>query len=1127
MNEDVSGAPLIEPFERAKRIFLDSLPEDQKRLFLEQVSKDERKISERVSIESLFYAADVSQKDHERSSNLHACRKNLRPFFDVLEDYSKALDVASNIAAISTVLAPLWAGLRVVLQIAQKDDKNFKELVEMLRQIGLTLPQFRDYHRLFPHHPRLMLLLSQALANILIFCQKVKSHFSTKEPSSRLSVERFLPKRLGKLRSSLPNYLDDFEKARDLIEKEVNLAHMIEDKQQSQLQVIQSRARRMEDALSKISTFNHRTRYEQLQEERHNGTAEWLTSESTFQSWLTSPARYFTCFGIPGSGKSILASTLVDQMSPQYSNGVDFLGYYFCDYSDPASLQFSAFVVSLVRQALQLSPQPKDLVECIIGEHVTLTRLSEALKDTLETRESLFLVIDGINEFPASQQEKILHFIRGICGPQCGTKIFICCRPGISPSSLDPGPAYSLTIQPQHVQNDILVYVEGLINSKVQNGRLRFDNASLRQEVKDVLSFGAKEMFLWVRFQIEEICECLTSLEIREALRNLPEDLATIYARILSRLPKSHRDTAYAAFRWITCAHRPLKTEELFEALAIEESDDHFHWDRVITDSDKFLRACGNLVVIQVDGTVRLAHETVKQFLLRDLPRGAGRDSEQDCPREVRRLQFSFEDADSWIGQRCIAYLCFREFGSQVTAKRQTRLEIPKAAVMPNALIGGPRGNSPQGKISLVLPEMGKDERLKKLRSEFRIMEYIQEFWAFHLRHVTGDSQDIDSHTFEKRVLDVVQTRENPFKIHPWTKRSYINRFPYKHVYEAKMDDPQATNIPFFIWALEHEVYYLHRIHKTWNPRDFHATMVLLLSNDNSSNNLLKIAACFGPRQIRVMIEYLEIMHHQLNPGIAMPINILWHVLFDASENVRQSLFRSICKTTRPHNNGEENTCFPITFDDWVGYRKKTAEKSGTGPLPWHPRSSWIFQTSSWHYITENFQEVVSELFRRTFDFMDIYLRGAPPNALLSSIFGQIEESQQRQVVEKCINTKTSEKDKVGFTKTLNRRLADCLDPKLVDYLARAMLPWIDEFDEESPLETGALSGPCVEERFFEELLILYRTLHWGEDESELKSHVIGRLELLLKKVRASFPKRFKTDYKFLRQESGESDLID
>lgn len=364
----------------------------------------------------------------------------------------------------------------------------------MLRQIGLTLPQFRDYHRLFPHHPRLMQVLSEALAKILIFCQKVKSHFSTKEPSSRLSVERFLPKRLGKLRSSLPNYLDDFEKARDLIEKEVNLAHMIEDKQQSQLQVIQSMAKRMEDALSKISTFNHRTRYEQLQEERHNGTAEWLTSESTFQSWLTSTARYFTCFGIPGSGKSILASTLVDQMSPQYSNGVDFLGYYFCDYSDPASLQFSAFVVSLVRQALQLSPQPKDLVECIIGEHVTLTRLSEALKDTLETRESLFLVIDGINEFPASQQEKILHFIRGICGPQCGTKIFICCRPGISPSALDPGPAYSLTIQPQHVQNDILVYVEGLINAKVQNGRLRFDNASLRQEVKAVLSFGAKEM---------------------------------------------------------------------------------------------------------------------------------------------------------------------------------------------------------------------------------------------------------------------------------------------------------------------------------------------------------------------------------------------------------------------------------------------------------------------------------------------------------------------------------------------------------------------------------------------------------------------------------------------------------
>lgn len=124
MSENSSEAPQIDPFERAKRRFLEQLPEDQQRTFLEKLSDDQRQLSSGASIESLFYKADVLHKEYESSSTVHAFRETLRPFFNILENYSKALDVASNIGVVSTVLAPLWGGLRVILQVRTHSIKS-------------------------------------------------------------------------------------------------------------------------------------------------------------------------------------------------------------------------------------------------------------------------------------------------------------------------------------------------------------------------------------------------------------------------------------------------------------------------------------------------------------------------------------------------------------------------------------------------------------------------------------------------------------------------------------------------------------------------------------------------------------------------------------------------------------------------------------------------------------------------------------------------------------------------------------------------------------------------------------------------------------------------------------------
>ncbi|KAK8205729.1 hypothetical protein IWZ01DRAFT_484963 [Phyllosticta capitalensis] len=866
MSENSSEAPQIDPFERAKRRFLEQLPEDQQRTFLEKLSDDQRQLSSGASIESLFYKADVLHKEYESSSTVHAFRETLRPFFNILENYSKALDVASNIGVVSTR--------------------------------GPTRPALLKVHGI----PRILLL--------------------------RL------------LRSS----------------------------------------------------------------------------ESPILGLCT----------------------------------------------------------------LHLSPWPKDLVHCIIGgnptEYISLAKLSNALQDFLVACKNVFLVIDGIDELPANQQDKVFDFIRSIYGSPFTIKIFISCRPGLPPSALDPSRAFSLTIQPHHVQKDISRYVEETINAKVQNGRLRFDDPDLRQEVTNALSSGAKEIS-------GKLC------------RILPDDLATLFSRILSSVQKSHRSTANATFRWITCAYRPLDLQELYEAIAIEEGDDHFHWDRVITDSNKFLKACGDLVVIQVDGTVRLAHETIRQFFLQKLPRETGQDPEEVYPADIRRFQFSFEEADNWIGRRCITFLHLSNFDSKVAARKHPRLEIPTATLMPSALIRGSLRNKHKGKISLVLPEPRK-KQIDRHQAQFKILVYIQEFWALHLRHITEDSLGPYSHVFKERVSELVFTREYLIPIHPWKTPSYLGSFVYKDVYEVRITDARATNIPLFIWSLEHGVYYLQNILQRTEIQ-FQEMVLLLLSYDMGVHqSLLQTAAKFGPTQVHVLMRHLEKIDQALDKGLGIPIDVLLGALRHSSESAQQSLLDSLRKTPTAHSDSE-GTCLPITFLD-----------SATRPFPWHPEVSIPLQ-SDW---TADYQEMVCELFRRAFKHLFEPDLGTQTNTyesktmVLQSLFHQVQHSSKKQLAEECLTDKClRRKNRIEFFRRLVFDLEDLISPELNDYLGKATLPWIDEIKRawrHRPPPSYQRS-PVTENyeglELCAKLLVFYGNLQWEEQELPQRSNTMETIEMLLK----------------------------
>lgn len=150
---------------------------------------------------------------------------------------------------------------------------------------------------------------------------------------------------------------------------------------------------------------------------RHSTTGFWLTKHRQFQTWMTESGSRLWLSGIPGAGKSVLASLIV-QSCINASNEQFALAYYYCDYKSPDTQQIVTILGCIAIQIAkqhedgfrylqqyhnQLKPPEKyrqtpqftnaenfcevikKLVKCFLGVRIVIDRLDECGEDTRDT----------------------------------------------------------------------------------------------------------------------------------------------------------------------------------------------------------------------------------------------------------------------------------------------------------------------------------------------------------------------------------------------------------------------------------------------------------------------------------------------------------------------------------------------------------------------------------------------------------------------------------------------------------------------------------------------------------------------------------------------------------------------
>ncbi|KAL2789042.1 hypothetical protein BJX66DRAFT_246355 [Aspergillus keveii] len=146
----------------------------------------------------------------------------------------------------------------------------------------------------------------------------------------------------------------------------------------------------------------------------------------------------------------------------------------------------------------------------------------------------------------------------------------------------------------------------------------------------------------------------------------LPKDLEETYHQCLKCIAPAN-SRALRVLKWVCYASRPLRIEELREAIAFDLDNEKWDHERIPT-REFVVGCCANLVIEDpVDGLVRFAHPSVGQYLERN-----------ECP--LGPWPKSPEHGRLECGEYCVAYLSFSDLASNWKERASIR-EVSRSLI--------------------------------------------------------------------------------------------------------------------------------------------------------------------------------------------------------------------------------------------------------------------------------------------------------------------------------------------------------------------------------------------------------------------------------------------------------------
>ncbi|KAL6837249.1 hypothetical protein V8C40DRAFT_229538 [Trichoderma camerunense] len=457
------------------------------------------------------------------------------------------------------------------------------------------------------------------------------------------------------------------------------------DKMESwQMQSDERQAReRKQLLLDSFSTHDYLTPFKQSCRKRYSGTLEWLFHTDVFNTWIS--RRDFPllwCSGKIGSGKTTLTASVIEKLLTKKRSADVFISFFFVQFDDRQSLNAEIILKSIIRQMLNVS-KIYERVETLLDNMQFnlasgLNEIEKLLQSIAAEFETLYIVIDGLDECTKSERHDLLETLHSVMKVRSNIKLFLAGRDSVSREVQTKFPTLKqIPMDLPSAQSDIVTYVNGIVQEKLKTEELVVGDSDLIEDIKAALSDGANGMFLWVVFQVNELCLQRCDEDIRTAIRNFPKDLEETFNRAIDRIvSRRNEDIAKRIFRWVVAAKEPLSLNQLEEIIFVEIGQEYSKTERRSNGIAHISSWCENLVHVDEElKTVQFVHQSVQQFFI-------------DRSSESRHHHFhlNLEDADHYLGEICVTYLNFNDFKTTLARRQQPLPPMPPIAIAGTAL---------------------------------------------------------------------------------------------------------------------------------------------------------------------------------------------------------------------------------------------------------------------------------------------------------------------------------------------------------------------------------------------------------------------------------------------------------
>jgi hypothetical protein len=138
---------------------------------------------------------------------------------------------------------------------------------------------------------------------------------------------------------------------------------------------------------------------------REPGTGKWLLESAEYLQWVARKEAMLFCPGIPGAGKTILTSIVVDHLRGKFGTDTSTgICYIYFNFRRKNEQRLDGILLSLVKQLSQRQPSLPQSVRNLYFRHKkTLTRPStsdicQTLKSVVAGLSRVFVVVDALDE---------------------------------------------------------------------------------------------------------------------------------------------------------------------------------------------------------------------------------------------------------------------------------------------------------------------------------------------------------------------------------------------------------------------------------------------------------------------------------------------------------------------------------------------------------------------------------------------------------------------------------------------------------------------------------------------------------------------------------------------------------